>query len=84
MADKDISGADGADTFSHWHDALYDVLSLLQGAGALCAEEHGSGNSVCRILNEATTRLDESIAGLDVCCPPSLVRLQPVSANQPD
>lgn len=65
MADKDISGADSFAVSAHWHDALYDVLSLLQGAGALCAEEHGSGNPVCRILNEAIARLDESIDGLD-------------------
>ncbi|MDL2336456.1 MAG: hypothetical protein QFE16_01310 [Pseudomonadota bacterium] len=67
MADKDISGADGAATFSHWHDTLYDVLAMLQGAGAFSAEEHGSGNLVRRLLNEAIARLEESIDGLDAC-----------------
>lgn len=65
MAEKDISGADISADFGHWHGALYDVLALLEGASALSAEEHGSGNSVARLINEARFQLDKAIDGFD-------------------
>lgn len=65
MADARTTESQGPAGFGHWHDALYDVLAMVQGAGALVYQDPESVSSVCRILDQAGSRLEKTIEGLD-------------------